>query len=100
MDKLSKAAAVALVLVIVVQQLSAFPVVSVGLSRDLQSSVQSSIQSLQSPRRRARRTPLWRVLNSKPFGAYCQNNYECSTGLCSGGFCAKMHRTAIVFATN
>lgn len=33
-------------------------------------------------RRIARMTPLWRIMNSKPFGAYCQNNYECSTGLC------------------
>lgn len=34
------------------------------------------------PRRVARMTPLWRIMNSKPLGAYCQNNYECSTGLC------------------
>lgn len=30
-------------------------------------------------------SPLWRIMNSKPFGAYCQNNYECSTGLCRCG---------------
>uniref|UniRef100_A0A672IDW0 Uncharacterized protein n=1 Tax=Salarias fasciatus TaxID=181472 RepID=A0A672IDW0_SALFA len=39
-------------------------------------------------RRIARMTPLWRIMNSKPFGAYCQNNYECSTGFCSAGQCS------------
>ncbi|TNN41923.1 Liver-expressed antimicrobial peptide 2 [Liparis tanakae] len=46
------------------------------------------------PRRRAARmTPLWRIMNSKPFGAYCQNHYECSTGLCRAGHCATSHRS-------
>ncbi|KAM8881257.1 liver-expressed antimicrobial peptide 2 [Synchiropus picturatus] len=39
-------------------------------------------------RRTARMTPLWRIMNSKPYGAYCQNNYECSTGICRAGYCA------------
>ncbi|KAG7233824.1 hypothetical protein INR49_006541 [Caranx melampygus] len=38
--------------------------------------------SVHTQRRIARMTPLWRIMNSKPFGAYCQNNYECSTGIC------------------
>ena len=33
-------------------------------------------------RRVARMSPLWRLMNSKPLGAYCHSNYECSTGLC------------------
>lgn len=36
----------------------------------------------QVQRRTARMSPLWRIMNSKPFGAYCQSSYECSTGLC------------------
>nr|XP_057922964.1 liver-expressed antimicrobial peptide 2 [Doryrhamphus excisus] len=47
---------------------------------------------VQSPehtgKRIARTSPLWRIMNSKPFGAYCQNNYECSTGLCRAGHCS------------
>ncbi|XP_058480919.1 liver-expressed antimicrobial peptide 2 [Solea solea] len=44
-------------------------------------------------RRVARMTPLWRIMNSKPFGAYCQNNYECSTGICRGGHCSNSPRS-------
>ncbi|XP_018588988.1 liver-expressed antimicrobial peptide 2 [Scleropages formosus] len=39
-------------------------------------------------RRIARMTPLWRIMGSKPHGAYCQDNYECSTGICRGGHCS------------
>ncbi|XP_068508907.1 uncharacterized protein, partial [Syngnathus scovelli] len=43
----------------------------------------SPVQSPYSAHKRlARMSPLWRIMNSKPFGAFCQNNYECSTGLC------------------
>ncbi|XP_040038862.1 liver-expressed antimicrobial peptide 2 isoform X2 [Gasterosteus aculeatus] len=45
------------------------------------------------PRRVARMTPLWRIMNSKPLGAYCQNNYECSTGLCRAGHCSTIQRS-------
>ncbi|CAL8326415.1 unnamed protein product [Lota lota] len=45
-------------------------------------------------RRVARMTPLWRLMNSKPLGAYCQSNYECSTGLCRGGHCSTSHRSS------
>lgn len=42
-----------------------------------------SVQGVQrSLRRMARMTPLWRIMGTKPHGAYCQNNYECSTGIC------------------
>ncbi|XP_061769471.1 liver-expressed antimicrobial peptide 2 [Nerophis ophidion] len=51
---------------------------------------------VQSPehtaKRLARMSPLWRIMNSKPFGAYCQNNYECSTGLCRAGHCSTNQR--------
>ncbi|XP_056432001.1 liver-expressed antimicrobial peptide 2 [Gadus chalcogrammus] len=43
-------------------------------------------------RRVARMTPLWRLMNSKPLGAYCHSNYECSTGLCRAGHCSTTHR--------
>ncbi|XP_055794537.1 liver-expressed antimicrobial peptide 2-like isoform X2 [Salvelinus fontinalis] len=38
-------------------------------------------------RRTARMTPLWRTMGTKPYGAYCQNYYECSTGICRRGHC-------------
>ncbi|KAF7697171.1 liver-expressed antimicrobial peptide 2-like [Silurus meridionalis] len=38
--------------------------------------------------RNARMTPLWRILSSKPHGAYCHDHIECSTGLCRNGFCS------------
>ncbi|XP_077401701.1 liver-expressed antimicrobial peptide 2 [Vanacampus margaritifer] len=48
---------------------------------------------VQSPHKRvARMSPLWRIMNSKPFGAFCQNNYECSTGLCRVGRCSTHQR--------
>ncbi|XP_054609830.1 liver-expressed antimicrobial peptide 2 isoform X1 [Dunckerocampus dactyliophorus] len=46
-----------------------------------------------TPKRLARSSPLWRIMNSKPFGAYCQNNYECSTGLCRAGYCSTNQRS-------
>ncbi|CAL8241382.1 unnamed protein product [Merluccius merluccius] len=45
-------------------------------------------------RRVARMSPLWRLMNSKPLGAYCMSNYECSTGLCRGGHCSSSHRSS------
>uniref|UniRef100_A0A3B4A0B1 Uncharacterized protein n=1 Tax=Periophthalmus magnuspinnatus TaxID=409849 RepID=A0A3B4A0B1_9GOBI len=89
-----KAAALVLVWILLIQQISAGPV---GGSESL---VPSQTQTLKTLRRSARMTPLWRIMNSKPFGAYCQNNYECSTGLCRDGFCATMHRTAKFSVTN
>uniref|UniRef100_A0A8D3BP50 Liver-expressed antimicrobial peptide 2 n=1 Tax=Scophthalmus maximus TaxID=52904 RepID=A0A8D3BP50_SCOMX len=48
---------------------------------------------VRAPRRVARMTPLWRTMNSKPLGAYCQSNYECSTGLCRAGHCSTSQRS-------
>uniref|UniRef100_A0A8C1HME4 Liver-expressed antimicrobial peptide 2 n=1 Tax=Cyprinus carpio carpio TaxID=630221 RepID=A0A8C1HME4_CYPCA len=49
----------------------------------------TSVQEVQrSLKRTARTTPLWRIMGTKPHGAYCQNNYECSTGICRKGHCS------------
>ncbi|KAK1889683.1 Liver-expressed antimicrobial peptide 2 [Dissostichus eleginoides] len=56
-------------------------------------SEQSPDVSVRSLRRTARMTPLWRIMSSKPYGAFCQNNYECSTGLCRAGHCSTSHRS-------
>ncbi|XP_064422777.1 liver-expressed antimicrobial peptide 2 [Latimeria chalumnae] len=44
--------------------------------------------SYQILRRWVRMTPFWRTVGSKPYGAYCQNDYECTTKLCRKGHCA------------
>ncbi|XP_007248122.2 liver-expressed antimicrobial peptide 2 [Astyanax mexicanus] len=70
-----------LVIFVVVQQVAPGPVPD----RDGKSdSVQGAAKS---HRRLARMTPLWRIMGTKPQGAYCQNNYECSTGVCRNGHC-------------
>ncbi|XP_056298623.1 liver-expressed antimicrobial peptide 2 [Pseudoliparis swirei] len=79
------ALAVCAVLLLLSQQVCAGPVRSGSDPRPASSA--------PGPRRRARMTPLWRIMNSKPFGAYCQNHYECSTGLCRAGHCATSHRS-------
>ncbi|XP_043952959.1 liver-expressed antimicrobial peptide 2 [Gambusia affinis] len=43
-------------------------------------------------KRIARMTPLWRIMSSKPSGAFCQNNFECATGLCREGRCSTNQR--------
>lgn len=60
-------------------QVCAGPLVQQLQSNSDQKADSSRVHTLK---RIARMTPLWRIMNSKPFGAYCQNNYECSTGLC------------------
>ncbi|KAF3837376.1 hypothetical protein F7725_004840, partial [Dissostichus mawsoni] len=73
----SKAAvALCIVLLMLTQQVCAGP-----LPPQVRSE-QSPDVSVRSLRRTARMTPLWRIMSSKPYGAFCQNNYECSTGLC------------------
>ncbi|KAI1902607.1 hypothetical protein AGOR_G00017670 [Albula goreensis] len=50
--------------------------------------------ALEEPRplkRAVRMTPLWRIMGSKPHGAYCQDNYECSTRICKDGHCSFSH---------
>ncbi|CAL1589881.1 unnamed protein product [Knipowitschia caucasica] len=96
-----KCAALLLVWTLAFQQVCSSPVVSVGGSLSLIQSqtlqTQQTQQRSQPQRRRtARMSPLWRINNSKPFGAYCQNGYECLSGICRGGFCATVHRTATV----
>ncbi|KAK5848213.1 hypothetical protein PBY51_005846 [Eleginops maclovinus] len=86
----SKAAvALCMALLMLTQQVCAGPLApQVKSSSELSADV-----SVRTLRRTARMTPLWRIINSKPFGAYCQNNYECSTGLCRAGHCSNSHRS-------
>nr|XP_014342082.1 PREDICTED: uncharacterized protein LOC106702918 [Latimeria chalumnae] len=58
--------------------------------REGSSSAVSTIDSIgpQILRRWVRMTPFWRTVGSKPYGAYCQNDYECTTKLCRKGHCA------------
>ncbi|XP_074864137.1 liver-expressed antimicrobial peptide 2 [Carettochelys insculpta] len=39
-------------------------------------------------RRAGRMTPFWRMVGSKPLGAYCRHGLECSTSMCRFGRCA------------
>ncbi|XP_008318762.1 liver-expressed antimicrobial peptide 2 [Cynoglossus semilaevis] len=83
-------AAVFLILVLLTwsQQVSSGP-----LASETKSSPDLGLDSRPQVHRVARMTPLWRILNSKPFGAYCQNNYECSTGICRAGHCSAIQRS-------
>ncbi|XP_070786058.1 liver-expressed antimicrobial peptide 2 [Enoplosus armatus] len=83
------AVALCIVLLMLAQQVYAGPLVPPVQSSSDQKADSSGVHAL---RRIARMTPLWRIMNSKPFGAYCQNNYECSTGLCRAGHCSTSHR--------
>ncbi|XP_062867692.1 liver-expressed antimicrobial peptide 2-like isoform X1 [Trichomycterus rosablanca] len=66
-------------------QLKAFsaPALILKETPDLQQSDRSTVL-----RRAARMSPLWRILASKPQGAYCHDHIECSTRLCRNGFCS------------
>ncbi|XP_059211260.1 liver-expressed antimicrobial peptide 2 [Centropristis striata] len=77
------AVALCVVLLMLTQQVCAAPLV-----QQVNSEVKADT-SVHTARRIARMTPLWRIMNSKPLGAYCQNNYECSTGLCRAGHCQR-----------
>ncbi|KAM9335808.1 liver-expressed antimicrobial peptide 2 [Symphorus nematophorus] len=83
------AVALCIVLLMLAQQVCAGPLVPQVRSSPEQGADSSGVHTL---RRTARMTPLWRIMNSKPFGAYCQNNYECTTGLCRAGHCSTSHR--------
>ncbi|KAL6490664.1 hypothetical protein MHYP_G00010090 [Metynnis hypsauchen] len=74
-----------LVLIVLVQQVTSSPVPELGSSSGSQKGAQRSL------RRSARMTPLWRIMGTKPHGAYCQNNFECSTGACRDGHCSFIH---------
>ncbi|XP_054457277.1 liver-expressed antimicrobial peptide 2 [Anoplopoma fimbria] len=83
------AVALCIVLLMMTHQVCAGPLVP-----QVQSSSDQKVDSnFPTLRRTARMTPLWRIMNSKPFGAYCQNNYECATGLCRAGHCSTSHRS-------
>nr|XP_055035888.1 liver-expressed antimicrobial peptide 2-like [Misgurnus anguillicaudatus] len=69
-----------LLLFVLTFQVSSVPVVSTEVQTDL---LQSHI-----PHRIARMSPLWRIMAFKPYGAYCQDNIECTTGLCRNGHCS------------
>ncbi|XP_076145855.1 liver-expressed antimicrobial peptide 2 [Alosa pseudoharengus] len=71
-----------LITLLILQQVSAGPVLQ-------PNNPAGSVRSV--PKRVARMTPLWRIMGTKPFGAYCQNNYECSTGTCRKGHCSFHH---------
>ncbi|TNM93697.1 liver-expressed antimicrobial peptide 2 [Takifugu rubripes] len=81
------AAVLCLALLLLTQQVCAGPLVPSGPDRAPDGN------RVQVQRRIARMTPLWRIMNSKPFGAYCQNSYECSTGLCRAGHCSFSQRS-------
>ncbi|KAM9500450.1 liver-expressed antimicrobial peptide 2 [Clarias gariepinus] len=75
-------AAWCLVFMVLIQQVTSSPVPEM-------KAASGSVQGVQrSLRRMARMTPLWRIMGTKPHGAYCQNNYECSTGICRKGHCS------------
>ncbi|XP_044198358.1 liver-expressed antimicrobial peptide 2 [Thunnus albacares] len=88
------AVALCLVLLMLAQQVCAGPLASrVQSSSDRSADSRGEHTVVHTLRRIARMTPLWRIMNSKPFGAYCRNNYECSTGLCRAGHCSTNHRS-------
>ncbi|KAL7875972.1 hypothetical protein AOLI_G00109350 [Acnodon oligacanthus] len=74
-----------LVLILLVQQVTSSPIPELGSSSDSLKAAQRSL------RRSARMTPLWRIMGTKPQGAYCQNNLECSTSSCRDGHCTFRH---------
>ncbi|XP_069015095.1 liver-expressed antimicrobial peptide 2 [Embiotoca jacksoni] len=88
-----EAVALCIVLLVLAQQVCAGPLVSEARSGSARSADAKGEQAVRALRRTARMTPLWRIMNSKPFGAYCQNNYECSTGLCRAGHCSTGRRS-------
>ncbi|KAM9717192.1 liver-expressed antimicrobial peptide 2 [Menidia menidia] len=82
------AVAMSIVLLLLAQQISAGPLVSRAQSDTEQKADSALEHGVHAPRRTARMTPLWRIISSKPSGAFCQNNFECSTGLCRAGHCS------------
>uniref|UniRef100_H3C834 Uncharacterized protein n=2 Tax=Tetraodon nigroviridis TaxID=99883 RepID=H3C834_TETNG len=84
------AALLCLALLLLTQQVRAGPLARSGPDR--------APDRAQVQRRTARMSPLWRIMSSKPFGAYCQNSYECSTGLCREGHCSISQRSPPLIA--
>ncbi|RVE60291.1 hypothetical protein OJAV_G00179610 [Oryzias javanicus] len=81
------------VLLLMGQQVCARPTASQGFGQRADVDVGQPAPAL---RRSARMTPLWRIMSSKPSGAFCQNNFECSTGFCRAGHCATNQRSEAV----
>ncbi|XP_051532771.1 liver-expressed antimicrobial peptide 2-like [Myxocyprinus asiaticus] len=69
-----------LLLLVLIYQASSVPVVT--------HEVQSDLQPSHRLHRKIRMSPLWRIMGFKPYGAYCQDNIECSTGFCRNGHCS------------
>uniref|UniRef100_A0A3P9JPK7 Liver-expressed antimicrobial peptide 2 n=1 Tax=Oryzias latipes TaxID=8090 RepID=A0A3P9JPK7_ORYLA len=78
------------------QQVCARPMASQAQSGSEQRADVNVQQPVPALRRSARMTPLWRIMSSKPSGAFCQNNFECSTGFCRAGHCATNQRSEAV----
>ncbi|XP_056587554.1 liver-expressed antimicrobial peptide 2-like [Triplophysa dalaica] len=68
-----------LLLFVVIFKVSSVPVVT--------SEIQTDLPKSRILHRIARMSPLWRIMGFKPYGAYCQDNIECSTGFCRNGHC-------------
>ncbi|KAM4536634.1 liver-expressed antimicrobial peptide 2 [Odontesthes bonariensis] len=82
------AMAMSIVLLMLAQQVWAGPLLSRAESGSDQNADSRGEHTVHAPRRTARMTPLWRIISSKPSGAFCQNNIECSTGFCRAGHCS------------
>ncbi|XP_041842378.1 liver-expressed antimicrobial peptide 2 [Melanotaenia boesemani] len=82
------AVAMCIVLLMFAQQVCAGPVPRQAQSSSDQSKGSVGGHTMSTLRRVVRMTPLWRIMSSKPSGAFCQNNFECSTGLCRAGHCS------------
>ncbi|MEQ2232434.1 hypothetical protein ILYODFUR_011322 [Ilyodon furcidens] len=74
------------------QQAHAGPLVSQVRSSSDQIPSLKGEHTEHTLKRFARMTPLWRIMSSKPSGAFCQNNFECATGLCREGRCSTNQR--------
>ncbi|KAF3697696.1 Liver-expressed antimicrobial peptide 2 [Channa argus] len=88
------AVALCIVLLMLAHQVCAGPWAFQVQSSSEQNAGSRSEDTLRILRRITRMTPLWRIMNSKPFGAYCQNNYECTTGICRAGHCSTSQRSS------
>ncbi|XP_077088834.1 liver-expressed antimicrobial peptide 2 [Siphateles boraxobius] len=69
-----------LILLVLMYQVSTVPLVT--------SEVRSDLQSSHILHRKIRMSPLWRIMGFKPYGAYCHDSIECTTGFCRNGHCS------------
>ncbi|XP_061566083.1 liver-expressed antimicrobial peptide 2 [Cololabis saira] len=89
-----KAGVAVCILLLIIAQVCAVPLASRVQSSSDQRANSREEHPLGTLRRVARMTPLWRIMNSKPSGAFCQNHFECSTGLCRAGRCSTSQRSS------